>query len=267
MSKNNIKKPFYKRWWFWVIAVLLVGGLIGGGEEEVKKEESASSSSSVEQSVEKSETSESKEKQSEKTSKEKEEKEIKEEVKDDKKKLEEIKKKLSKATKPKEEVGKLVTLAPGTYEVGKDIKPGRYVIKADSGSGNLMSANGSINAILTAQPDPTLGVTSYTTNLDKGTEIKIKGIPQTTFTPVTKRTYQTELGAGTYEVGKDIKPGRYKIVAISGSGNLISIGSGINEILNTDPESNGMGAKFINENLKRGTKITTTLEKIKLEAQ
>lgn len=263
-KKSKEKKPFYKRWWFWVIAVLLVGGLIGGGEEEVKKEESASSSSSVEQSVEKSE---SKEKQSEEASKEKEEKEIKEEVKNDNKKLEEIKKKLSKAAKPKEEVGKLVTLAPGTYEVGKDIQPGRYVIKADSGSGNLMGANGSINAILTAQPDPALGVTSYTTTLKKGTEIKIKSIPQTTFTPVTKRTYQTELGAGTYEVGKDIKPGRYKISAVVGSGNLISIGDGINEILNTDPESNGMGVKFVNENLKRGTKITTTLEKIKLEAQ
>lgn len=253
---NKVKKPFYKRWWFWVIAVLLVGGLIGGEEEEVKKEEIIESSSSVEQS---------------KNMKEKEEQKETSESKENKFEEEELKKKAAKVAekvkpKKKEEVGKLVTLSAGTYEVGKDIVPGRYIIKANNGAGNLTSANGSINAILTAQPDSTLGVTSYTTNLTKGMEIKISSIPQTTFTPVTKRTYQTELGAGTYEVGKDIKPGRYKIVAVSGTGNLTSKFGSINEILGTD-DSDGFAVKEVNENLKNGQEITTTLEKIKLIAQ
>lgn len=252
---NKVKKPFYKRWWFWVIAILLVGGMFGGGEEEVKKEEATESSSSVEQSKDEKEkeTSESKENKFE-------EEELK------KKAAKVVEKVKPKKKEEKEEVGKLVTLSAGTYEVGKDIVPGRYVIKANSGAGNLTSENGSINAILTAQPDPTLGVTSYTTNLTKGMEIKISSIPQTTFTPVTKRTYQTELGAGTYEVGKDIKPGRYKIVAVSGMGNLTSKFGSINEILGTD-DSDGLAVKEVNENLKNGQEITTTLEKIKLIAQ
>lgn len=48
---------------------------------------------------------------------------------------------------PAQAKGKLVTLGAGTYKVGEDIKPGRYVITASSGSGNVTDSN-DLNIIL-----------------------------------------------------------------------------------------------------------------------
>lgn len=60
-------------------------------------------------------------------------------------------------------------LAAGQWVVDKDIKPGRYVIKATNGSGNLTSSTGSINVILGTTADSDLGqVTKTTQTLHRG---------------------------------------------------------------------------------------------------
>lgn len=41
MSKEKIKKPFYKKWWVWVLAIIIIGGIgssLGGEEEATTKD-------------------------------------------------------------------------------------------------------------------------------------------------------------------------------------------------------------------------------------
>lgn len=155
------------------------------------------------------------------------------------------------------------TLGSGTYKVGTDIKPGRYTITTQNGSGNITGSN-DLNIILGNTTDDDLGqVDSYTTNLKKGSKLEIDGIESTDFTPVTKRSYQTNLKAGQWVVGKDIKPGRYTIKATSGSGNLTS-NEGINEILGTESDSDIGQVTQTTQTLHRGEILTSELEGIQL---
>lgn len=41
MSKEKIKKPFYKKWWVWVLAVLIIAAAASGGGEETSKTSSS----------------------------------------------------------------------------------------------------------------------------------------------------------------------------------------------------------------------------------
>ncbi|MGX5377615.1 hypothetical protein ACWCL1_05125 [Ligilactobacillus sp. LYQ135] len=223
------KKPFYKKWWFWLIIAIIAIAAFGGSESDSS---SSDSSAKTEQKSSDAKTDEN----SEKTS--------------------------------KEETGQAVTLGAGEYTVGDQIKPGRYVIKAASGSGNLTSESGDINVILGQQVDNDMGqVDSYTTNLKKGTKIKISGINQTSFTPVTSREYLTQLTAGQWVVGKDIKPGRYKVVATAGSGNFSSTNGDINEILGTSEDSDAGQVTSVTVQLHNGEVINSTLQGVKLQAE
>lgn len=155
------------------------------------------------------------------------------------------------------------TLGSGTYKVGRDIKPGRYTITAQSGSGNVTGSNG-LNIILGDTTDDDMGqIDSYTMDLKKGAKVKIDDIESTDFTPVTKRSYQTNLKAGQWVVGKDIKPGRYTIKATAGSGNLTS-NEGINVILGTDSDSDEGQVTKTTQTLHRGEVLNSDLEGITL---
>ncbi len=157
-----------------------------------------------------------------------------------------------------------VTLGSGDYKVGQDIKPGRYTITAQSGSGNVTGSN-DLNIILGDSADDDEGqITSYTMNLKKGGKVKIDGIESTQFTPVTKRHYSKKLGAGQWVVGKDIKPGRYTIKALEGSGNLTSDDGEINEILGTDADSDEGQVTKTTQTLHRGEVLETDLQQIQL---
>lgn len=152
---------------------------------------------------------------------------------------------------------------------GKDIEPGRYVIKAIQGSGNLTSTgSGDINVILGQTVDNTSGqVDSYTTDLKSGTKVKIEGINQTSFTPVTNRQFLTQLTAGQWVVGKDIKAGRYKVVATQGSGNFHSSDGDINEILGTTADDTTGQVKSVTVNLHKGEVIDSDLQGVQLQAK
>lgn len=161
---------------------------------------------------------------------------------------------------------KEVTVGPGTYTVGKQIKPGRYTITSLSGSGNLTGEKKSdINIILGTKVDDDLGqVTSYTSSLKKGAKIKIDGIEQVNFKPVSKRKKLTTLGAGDWVVGKDIKAGRYKISALEGAGNITDSDGEINEILGTESDEDLGQVTHITTDLTKKQVISTDLQQIQL---
>lgn len=230
------KKPFYKKWWFWLIVIIILIAIFGSNSGSDN-----SSSKDSNPKIEKKTTS--------KTN---------------------TKKQKNKTSSEQVNNAQAVTLGAGQYKVGEQIKPGRYIIKAVNGSGNLSSGNGNINVILGQQADNTEGqVDSYTTNLKKGTEIKIEGINQTSFIPVAvaSRKYLTQLSAGQWIVGKDIKTGRYKIIATAGSGNFSSNDGDINEILGTSADDSTGQVTSINVNLHKGEVINSDLESVKLESE
>ena len=166
---------------------------------------------------------------------------------------------------PVKNTAKAVTLGAGKYKVGRDIKPGRYVIKAVKGSGNLSNSDFTINVILGNDADGDQ-LTSFTTNLVKNDKIKIDWIESTSFTPTPdKYTYKTKISAGIWLVGLDIKPGRYVIRPIKGRGNLISedgSDDNLNEILGKDTEK-GQVSK-VTADLTAGEVILSTIELIGL---
>ncbi|KRM09184.1 hypothetical protein FD16_GL001900 [Paucilactobacillus suebicus DSM 5007 = KCTC 3549] len=160
-------------------------------------------------------------------------------------------------------------LNAGTFKVGADINPGRYMVKATSGSGNFTNRSGSINVILGTSVDNSLGqVDSYTVTLVKGEQIKLEGIESASFTPTpSKYSYKTELSAGSWTVGKDIKPGRYDITATQGSGNIDTNDGDVNEILGTSKDSETGQVTKVTATLHKGQVLNTSLEGIKLTAK
>lgn len=228
-KKRPPKRLLYKRWWAWLLIIaLLIFSLGSNDEPDNTTNETETSTSSHGHTASSS------------------------------KKANDAKPVVEKNT------AKAVTLGAGKYKIGRDIKPGRYVIRALKGSGNISNSDASINIILgtTADDDQ---ITSFTTNLEKGDKLDISGIESTSFKPVTKYSFQKSLSAGNWLVGRDIKPGRYVIKPVTGSGNLISEGSedeDLNEILSTSP-SEGEVSK-VTADLVKGEAVQTNLELIKL---
>lgn len=235
-SKKPPKKLLVKLWWVWGLILVLICGFFVSASKDAESHDEAYNAT----------THHSKKSSSVK-----------------KKKKASVSTKTSKP-KPIKNTAKAVTLGAGKYKVGRDIKPGRYVIKAVQGSGNLSNSDATINVILGNDVDSDQ-VTSFTTNLVKNDKINLDGIESTSFTPTPdKYTYKTQISAGIWLVGRDIKPGRYVIRPIKGSGNLISDGSDddLNEILGTDAES-GQVSK-VTADLTAGEVILSNLELIGL---
>src|SRR5699024_9739970 len=78
------------------------------------------------------------------------------------------------------------TLGAGTFTVGEDVPPGRYVIEPGAGqSGNLSASSEedplAINEILGGESG--FGVPSVTSTLIEGEQLEISGLSEVTFTP------------------------------------------------------------------------------------
>lgn len=234
-NKKPSRKLLVKRWWSWVLIFVLICGFFVSISNDADTQDKTSNTTehrAKKRTTKKVSTSNN----STKVSK----------------------------PKPVKNTAKAVTLGAGKYKVGRDIKPGRYVIKPVQGSGNLTNSDATINVILGNDVDSDQ-VSSFTTNLVKNDKINLDGIESTSFTPTpNKYTYKTQISAGIWLVGRDIKPGRYVIRPIKGSGNLISDGSDddLNEILGTDAES-GQVSK-VTADLTAGEVILTNLELIGL---
>ena len=242
-SKKPPKKLLVKRWWVWGLILVLICGFFVSASNDAEKHDEAYNTTAHHS---------------------KKPKNVRKSVKKKKKKISVSNTKKASKPEPEKNTAKAVTLGAGKYKVGRDIKPGRYVIKAIQGSGNLSNSDATINVILGNDVDSDQ-VTSFTTNLVKGDKINLDGIESTSFTPTPdKYTYKTQISAGIWLVGRDIKPGRYVIRPIKGSGNLISDGSDddLNEILGTDTES-GQVSK-VTADLTAGEVILSNLELIGL---
>lgn len=221
------KKKFYKRWWFWLIVVVIIIAAVNGGKSSDKKDTSSNSK----------QTSQSQDKKAD--------------TKKEETKKEEPKARDNSSAKEK-------TLSTGTFEVGKDINPGRYVCKSLGGAGNFVVEKGgvpTVNEIL--DPSGKNGVKTVTCNLTKGESIKISSIKKVKFTPAETKI-SDKLSAGTWEVGVDIKPGRYVAKVKHGSGNFVVNDNGVptvNEILDASGEN---GVKTVTCDLKDGEIINVS---------
>jgi hypothetical protein len=76
-----------------------------------------------------------------------------------------------------------VTLYAGTWTVGQDLGPGRYVATPGSGqSGQFIITNEGVNEVLGGDADDG-GVPSYTVSVQSGDVIEITGLAQVTLAP------------------------------------------------------------------------------------
>ena len=159
-------------------------------------------------------------------------------------------KKQPEAKKERTVTGEAATLGAGTFIVGSDIKVGLYDVAAGAGqSGNFITSGGG-NEILGGE----YGIQKLRIELKKDEEVKISGLSQVTFTPVTaafvSAHVNTSLYTGTFIVGEDIGAGRYRVTPAPGeSGNFITSG-GVNEILGGE-----YGVPNTTINLRNGEEI------------
>lgn len=153
---------------------------------------------------------------------------------------------------------KRTVLGAGSFTVGTDVPPGRYVISAAKGeSGNLVGATKSDPAAINDVLGDTLGfgVPSVTADLTKGETITLSNLAHVTFAPAVTKL-RTSLTTGDWQVGLDIKPGRYVATPGHGeTGNFVVYEHGfpaVNEVLGG---SGGLGVPNVTVTLKGGEEI------------
>ncbi|GKT04492.1 hypothetical protein [Furfurilactobacillus entadae] len=158
-------------------------------------------------------------------------------------------------------------LIAGSYTVGSDLKPGRYVVTATEGSGNFETTaknsltGENVNEIL-GTDDPSLETANVTADFATGDKIQIEGMSGANFTPAPKgnKNNTASLTTGYWKVGRDIKAGKYTVTPAEGeSGNFMvdpkSItGDDVNEVLGADTSFSQ--TPKVNVNLHNGDKIS-----------
>src|SRR5664280_992588 len=138
--------------------------------------------------------------------------------------------------------GTATTLGAGTFTGGKDVPVGLYDVTTAAGQSGNFSTTGtdSYNEIL-GDDGSGGGVPSVRAQISSGDQIQIQGLSTVVFTPVTgpyvTAHATTNLGAGTWVVGKDIGPGRYVATPGAGQSGNFTVGTTTNEILGTDTSS------------------------------
>ncbi|MDN6901077.1 hypothetical protein [Oenococcus sicerae] len=162
------------------------------------------------------------------------------------------------------------SLATGNWTVGKDIQPGWYTATSTGGSGNFQTEDGEINVILSTQVDNDMGqIDSYRIHIKTGQTVQISGLQGVHFQAISKHPKISggTISAGFYRIGKDIKPGRYKISAVQGSGNVQTNDGEVNEILATNPDSSMGQVGNTTVDLSKGEILMTDLEQVSLTQQ
>lgn len=172
-------------------------------------------------------------------------------------------------------VAKEYTLTAGYYKAGIDLPAGESDIEAVSGNGNLSSSNmynGGVNEMFGIDDGSGLYISSFKgLKFPNNTTLSLNGdlVIKLTFTKVDSsfsgRTYDESsaktLSSGNYTAGKDFPAGVYKIVAISGSGNLSSsnmFDGGVNEMFGVDDGSGYYNNQFLNAELENKTTLTVS---------
>ena len=168
---------------------------------------------------------------------------------------------------PKEEKSQAeaTDLGSGTFYVGEDINPGRYVVSTEESSGNFFIKNDDsfdmgTNEVLGTND---ISVNNITVELKEGDEIEISGLNNVHFGPkeasesVSSEPEPTDLGSGTFIVGEDIAAGRYVVSTDEPSGNFFintqdTFDMGTNEVLGTNSD---LAVNDLTVELKDGDEI------------
>ncbi|MDR1699993.1 MAG: hypothetical protein LBR68_02275 [Lachnoclostridium sp.] len=256
--QENLKKPFYKKWWFIVICVLFAIGAVSAAidnedsstptdtavtENEQLSEDEPETEQETEPEAEPEAETESSEVLDTETSEETSDEQIDDDTETD-----------SSVPTRDNSSAKKKSLITGKHKVGKDITPGRYVVKG-TGSGNFIVNDESgipvYNEILGKTSGIELGVDNVTCDLVDGYEINISGLKKVSFVPAkTKRS--KKLTTGTWVVGVDIKAGSYIATCEKGeSGNFFVYDNDfpvVNEIL--DGSGSNLGVKKLKVDLE-----------------
>lgn len=235
---GKIKKPIYQKVWFWVIIVIFGIGAIGSssGDNVAPTDKTTIANKPEEKAVVKNT----------------EPKKVEEPI-------------VEPVPEPVVETfintAESVEIFSGDFEVGTDVKAGRYSITCDSGSGNFFVYNGEmpyINEILTTSIDDTLGmgVTRIEVDLTDGQILQVSGINNVQLEPA-KIEQKTSLVAGYHLIGRDVPEGSYIATAPKGSGNFFVFDKNgfpkTNEILGKDDY--GMAVEKVKVSLKKGDVI------------
>ncbi len=151
-------------------------------------------------------------------------------------------------------------LSAGNFECGKDIPEARYTCNAIGGKigFQVFKEKDTLPEVVDIlDPNGRDGVSTLTFSLNKGDIIIIDNY-KVKFTPA-KTKLKTKLTTGIWEVGIDIKPGKYITRPKDGHG-VLTVYNRERSILNADLDSNGKnGMKQIECNLNNGETINIGL--------
>jgi hypothetical protein len=136
--------------------------------------------------------------------------------------------------------GAAVTLGSGTFVGGTDVEPGLYDVTTGPGqSGNFnVAGTDSYNDMLDSSG--VNGVPKIRVQISTGDRIRITGLSEVMFAPVSTPFVTTHsavtLYAGTWTVGQDLGPGLYVATpGVGQSGRFVIRSEGVNQILGGDP--------------------------------
>lgn len=240
------KKPLLTRWWFWVIMAIILVAFIASlfGSGDTSGQDQSDSQISIQNNA----------------------------ISDSQETL------VQSAEESAEDLSNIETvyeLGTGHYVAGIDIPVGKCDVTALEGGGNLSSSNiftGGVNEIFGIDDGSGLYTDAFHgLKLPEGAVLNISGglKIQLDFISVESgfsgRTYDEDraiaLSAGHYEANTDFDAGVYKIVAISGGGNLSSsniFDGGVNEIFGIDDGSGLYTSEILNVDLPEGSELSVS---------
>ncbi len=245
-KQPKAKKPLHKKWWFWVIiGIVAIGiiGSIGGGDDSDKPSTSAPTNESANPS--------------------------------DSSQPDATPESNQEAENELSNIEKEYTLTAGYYTAGVDIPSGKCDVEAVSGTGNLSSSNlyrGGVNEMFGIDDGNGFYTSSFSgLKLPEGTVLSTNGklVIKLIYTNIESgfagRTYDegkaVTLTSGNFTSGEDFDPGIYKIVAVSGRGNLSSSNlydGGVNEMFGIDDGTGFYNNQFLNAVLSDGVELTVS---------
>jgi hypothetical protein len=133
-----------------------------------------------------------------------------------------------------------VTLGSGSFTGGTDVEPGLYDVTTDPGQSGTFIVTGPNSYHEILDSSGMKGVPEIRVRISTGDRIRISGLSEVMFTPVSNPFITTHsavtLYAGTWIVGQDLGPGQYVATPGAGqSGRFVIWGEGVNQILGGDP--------------------------------
>jgi hypothetical protein len=141
--------------------------------------------------------------------------------------------------------GTAVTLGSGDFTGGTDVVPGLYDVTTGAGQSGDFIVTGSDWYHDRLDSSGTQGVPEIRVRISTGDQIRISGLSEVIFTPVSTPLVTTQspvtLYAGTWTVGQDLGPGQYVATPGAGeSGKFMIRSEGVNQILGGDPSRGGV---------------------------